>query len=60
MQLRFLGQTYTASENSIETAAIPQTARFLGRSYTMRRPVKSLQLKSQLGLKKYRGVAYGN
>ena len=58
MELRFLGQTYSAVNNTVETTAIPQTARFLGRSYTMRRPVKSLQTKSQLGLKKYRGVAY--
>ena len=58
MQLRFLGQTYSTSDNSIETVAIPQTARFMGRSYIMRRPVSKPQLKSTLGLKKYRGVTY--
>ena len=59
MELRFLGQAYSTSNNSVETAAIPQTARFLGKSYTMRRPVGNIQIKSQIGLRKYRGVAYG-
>ena len=58
MELRFLGQTYSTSNNLVETVAIPRTARFLGKSYTMRRPMPNIQLKSQLGLKKYRGVSY--
>lgn len=58
MKLRFLGQPYVTANNSIETVAIPQTARFLGQSYTMRRPVLNVQVKPQLGLKKYRGVTY--
>ena len=57
MELRFLGQTYSTSNNSVETVAIPCTARFLGKSYTMRRPVQTF--KPQLGLKKYRGISYG-
>ena len=58
MELRFLGQTYYTASNSVETIAIPHTARFLGRNYTLRRPVQNLQLKSQLNIKKYRGVVY--
>ena len=60
MELRFLGQTYFTSDNSVETQAIPYIARFRGQSYVLRRPVKSLQTKSQLGLKTYRGVTYGS
>ena len=57
MELRFLGQSYTASSNQIETEPSEQTGRFLGRKYTISRPVKTTN--SQLGLRKYRGVAYG-
>ena len=59
MELRFLGQVYSTNNNSVETIDTENTARFLGRSYTLRRPVQNLQFKSQLGLKKYRGVVYG-
>ena len=62
MELRFLGQVYSTNNNSVETIDTENTARFLGRSYTLRRPVQPvqhLQFKSQLGLKKYRGVVYG-
>jgi hypothetical protein len=62
MKLRFLGQTYSSSNISINTVDTENTARFLGQIYTLRRPVQHLrlksQLKSQLGLKKYRGVSY--
>ncbi len=57
MQLHFLGLTYTKSSNQIETIPSDHTARFLGQSYTPRCPVKTV--KPQLGLKKYRGIAYG-
>ena len=57
MQLRFLGQVYSTSNNQVKTNATEHTARFLGQSYTPRRPVQTSN--SQLGLKKYRGVAYG-
>ncbi len=57
MQLRFLGQAYSTSDNQVETNATEHTARFLGQSYTPRRPVQTSN--SQLGLRKYRGVAYG-
>ena len=60
MKLRFLGRVYPASINSVETVAMPQTARFMGQSYTLRQPLNNLQLESQPILKKYRGVAYGD
>lgn len=57
MKLHFLGQAYTTSNNPIETEILPQTGRFLGQSYSLRRPVKTV--KPQLGLKyQYRGVVY--
>ena len=57
MQLHFLGQSYSTSNNQVETTASEHTAHFLGQSYTPRRPVKTSN--SKLGLRKYRGVAYG-
>ena len=57
MQLRFLGKTYSTSNNQVKTVASENTAHFLGQSYTPRRPVQTSN--SQLGLRKYRGVAYG-
>ena len=57
MKLRFLGQAYFASNNQVETVASDYTARFLGQNYTIRRPVQTF--KSQLGIRKYRGVFYG-
>ncbi len=57
MKLRFLGQTYSASDNQIETVASEHTARFLGQSYLTHRPVQPFN--SKLGLRKYRGIAYG-
>lgn len=56
MKLHFLGQAYTTSNHQIETEILPQTGRFLGQNYSLRRPVKTV--KPQLGLK-YRGVIYG-
>ena len=57
MQLRFLGQAYSTSDNQVETVATEHTARFRGHSYTPRRPVKTSN--PQLGLRKYRGIPYG-
>ena len=57
MKLHFLGQTYSANNDRVETTATEYTARFLGRSYTVRRPVQNVN--SQLGVRKYRGVVYG-
>jgi hypothetical protein len=57
MKLRFLGQPYSTSSELVETIPSERTARFLGQSYTPRRPVAASN--TQLGLRKYRGVAYG-
>ncbi len=63
MQLRFLGQTYSADNNQVETTASEYTARFRGQSYTIPIPtqiVKSQLSKPQLSVsvRKYRGVYY--
>ena len=58
MKLRFLGQSYNTFDTSVETSASEHTARFLGRTYTVRRPVCPLNSASGIS-KKYRGVAYG-
>ncbi len=58
MKLRFLGEAYSTNNNQVETIASEHTAHFLGQSYTTRRPVQTSN--SQLGLRKYRGVAYGS
>ena len=58
MKLRFLGQAYSKSNNQIETQPSIHTARFLGQSYTPCQPL--LSAKSQLGVRKYRGVVYGS
>ncbi len=55
MKLRFLGQAYSTNNNLVETVASEHTARFLGQSYTLRRPVQTVN--SKLGVRKYRGVA---
>ncbi|MEM8722904.1 MAG: DUF4278 domain-containing protein [Cyanobacteria bacterium P01_G01_bin.39] len=57
MKLRFRGQAYSASNNSVETIASEHTAHFLGRAYTLRRPVQTVNPFSGI-VKKYRGVAY--
>ena len=57
MQLRFLGQAYSTSNNQVKTNASENTAHFLGHSYTPRRPIQTSN--SQLGLRKYRGIPYG-
>lgn len=57
MRLRFLGHAYYTFDRQIETVASQHTAHFLGQSYTLRRPIQTY--KSQLGIRKYRGVIYG-
>ena len=57
MKLRFLGQTYSTSNNQIKTETSQETACFRGQSYNLHRPVKTF--KSELGIRKYRGVSYG-
>lgn len=56
MKLRFLGQVYSTSNHRVKTIPSEYTARFLGQSYTPSLPIKPV--KSQLGLRKYRGVSY--
>ena len=58
MKLRFLGQAYYVSNNSVECVASKHTAHFLGRTYTLRRPVQTINSPSGI-VRKYRGVAYG-
>ena len=58
MKLHFLGQAYSTSDNQIDTLPSKHTARFLGQNYIPRRPISVAQ--SQLGIRKYRGVTYGN
>ena len=58
MKLRFLGQPYSTANNSVETIPSEYTARFLGRSYIVRRPIDTINSASGIS-KKYRGVAYG-
>ena len=57
MKLRFLGQAYSAKNNQVETVETEHKARFLGQSYIPHRPVQPFN--SKLGLRKYRGIAYG-
>ena len=42
MKLHFLGQPYSTNNNSVETIPSEHTARFLGRTYTLRRPVQTV------------------
>lgn len=57
MQLRFLGQPYSTSDNQVEAIPTGYTARFRGQTYVPNRPAQPF--KSKLGLRKYRGVSYG-
>ena len=58
MKLRFLGQAYSATNNSVDTIPSEYTARFLGRTYVVRRSIDTINPASGIS-KKYRGVAYG-
>ena len=57
MQLRFMGQTYTATNTQVETVATQQTATFKGNTYQIRVPVSTFKAQ-QPQLRKYRGVTY--
>ncbi len=57
MKLRFLGQAYSTKNHQVETTTSEHTARFLGQSYIPHHPVQPFN--SKLGLRKYRGIAYG-
>ena len=58
MELRFLGQAHTTLDSSVATIPSEHTARFLGRTYSVRRPINAINSASDVS-KKYRGVAYG-
>ena len=57
MQLRFLGQAYSADNYQVETIASAQKGQFLGQTYSLRRPVQTFT--PQRGLRKYSGLIYG-
>lgn len=57
MQLSFLGNTYNRQPHTIEIAETETTARFLGNTYSLRRPIHTSPT-SALSHRKYRGVAY--
>ncbi|MBE9169918.1 DUF4278 domain-containing protein [Pleurocapsales cyanobacterium LEGE 06147] len=58
MELRYRGISYQPQEALIETIPSNIAARFLGKTYFVRRPLNPSS--PQLGLRKYRGIAYGN
>ena len=58
MELRYRGISYQPQEALVETIPSNITAKFLGKPYLIRRPLNPSS--SQLGLRKYRGIAYGN
>ena len=57
MELRFMGQTYSANNNKVTTVATQQTASFKGQKYQVRIPVQTFKSQPQQ-LRKYRGVTY--
>ena len=57
MKLRYRGITYSNQNAQVETIASDGVARFLGQTYSLRRPVQ--KFKRQIGLRKYRGISYG-
>ena len=58
MQLRFMGQTYFASNNRVATVATEQTATFKGQKYQVRVPVQTAKSQLNPQVRKYRGVTY--
>ena len=58
MQLRFMGQTYTTSNNRVKTVASEQTATFKGQKYQIRVPVQTAISQLNVQERKYRGVTY--
>ena len=57
MKLRYRGITYSNQNAQVETVASDGVAKFLGQTYSLRHLVQSF--KPQIGLRKYRGIAYG-
>lgn len=58
MNLRYRGVDYQPKNFQVQTITSENYARFLGNTYHIRRP--QVNFTTQLNLKKYRGVAYGN
>ena len=58
MQLRFMGQTYTANSTEVATVASEQTATFKGQKYQIRVPVPTAKSQLNTQVRKYRGVTY--
>ena len=57
MKLRYRGTTYSNQSAQVETVPSDGVAQFLGQTYSLRDPVQKFN--NQLGLRKYRGVSYG-
>ena len=58
MQLRFMGQTYSASNAKVATVASEQTASFKGQKYQIRVPLQTAKSRLNTEKRKYRGVTY--
>lgn len=58
MELRYRGISYQAQAIEVETIPSDIAAKFLGKTYFIRRSVNTSS--PRLGLRKYRGIAYGN
>ncbi|MBE9171385.1 DUF4278 domain-containing protein [Pleurocapsales cyanobacterium LEGE 06147] len=58
MKLRYRGISYQPQEALVEIIPSNIAARFLGKTYVVRRPVNSFS--PRLGLRQYRGIAYGD
>jgi hypothetical protein len=57
MKLNFMGATYQNTTRSVDTLPSDLTGQFLGKPYSLRRPVETPR-QPKLGLRKYRGVTY--
>ena len=57
MKLRYRGITYSTQNTQVETVASDGVAQFLGQTYSLPCPVQ--KFKKPLGLRKYRGISYG-
>ena len=58
MELRFMGQTYSANNNKVTTVATQQTASFKGQKYQVRVPIQTAKSQLNTEARKYRGVTY--
>ncbi|MGD1920393.1 MAG: DUF4278 domain-containing protein [Pleurocapsa sp.] len=58
MELRFMGQTYAASNIKSETVPSNLIAQFKGQSYNVPIPIRTIKPQLREGIRKYRGVTY--